>query len=35
MQYFPLNKQSLLDDFSINGGWIELKEDINQTAPQD
>lgn len=35
MQYFPLNKHSLLDDFSIDGGWIELKEDSNQTTPQD
>lgn len=35
VQYFPLIKQSSLDDFSLNGGWIELTADTDLTKVQD
>lgn len=27
-QYYPLLKYSLLDDFSLDAGWIELNENV-------
>ena len=35
MQLFPLIKYSSLDDFSLNGGWIELTADTDLKELQD
>lgn len=34
MEYFPLIKHSLLDNFSLNCGWVELKTDDKQIYAQ-
>lgn len=34
MEYFPLIKHSLLDNFSLNCGWVELKTDDKQIYVQ-
>ena len=34
IHYFPLMGYSALDDFSLNGGWLELKAGIDLTKPQ-
>lgn len=34
MQYFPLIKHTLLESFSLNGGWIELKANSDLTKEQ-
>ena len=34
MQYFPLIKHTLLEDFSLNGGWISLKVNDNLAKEQ-
>lgn len=34
MQYFPLINHTLLEDFSLNGGWISLKANSNLAKEQ-